>query len=49
MEQIVQTQGRMVVRSGTGRVSITAAGRDSESVPFLPRVIVALSLPLYPG
>lgn len=49
MEQIVQTQGRMVVRSGTGRVSITAAGRDSESVPFLPGVIVALSLPLYPG
>lgn len=49
MEQLVRTQGRMVVRSGTGRVSITAAGQDHESVPFLPGVIVALSLPLYPG
>lgn len=39
----------MVVRSGTARVSITESGRDEQSVPFLPGVIVALSLSLYPG
>jgi len=49
MEQILETQGRMVVRSGTARVSITDAGLIEESVPFLPGVVVALSLPLYPG
>jgi hypothetical protein len=49
MEQVVETGGRMIVRSGAARVSITDTGRVPESVPFLPGVIVALSLPLYPG
>jgi hypothetical protein len=49
MEQVLDTQGRMIVRSGDARVSITAAGKADEVVPFLPGVIVALSLPLYPG
>lgn len=49
MEQVIETQGRMVVRSGAARVSITDAGRVEELVPFLPGVVVALSLPLYPG
>jgi hypothetical protein len=49
MEQLVQTEGRMVVRSGTARVSITVEGQVAEQVPFLPGVIIALSLPLYPG
>ncbi|MEA2231283.1 MAG: hypothetical protein QOD83_1099 [Solirubrobacteraceae bacterium] len=49
MEQVVETQGRMVVRSGTARVSISGEGRVEELVAFLPGVIVALSLPLYPG
>lgn len=49
MDLVVETQGRMVVRSGTGRVTITEAGRTNASVPFLPGVVVALSLPLYPG
>jgi hypothetical protein len=49
MEQMLETQGRMIVRSGEARVSITGAGRVDESVPFLPGVVVALSLPLYPG
>jgi hypothetical protein len=49
MEQVIETQGKMVVRSGTGRVSITESGRTQQTVPHLPGVIVALSLPLYPG
>jgi len=49
MEQVLETQGRMVVRSGTARVSITQTGREEETVPLLPGVIVALILPLYPG
>jgi hypothetical protein len=32
MEQVVESQGRMVVRSGTARVSITGTGRVEESV-----------------
>lgn len=48
MEQVVGLRGRMVVRSGEARVSITAEGRTIEQVPLLPGVIVALSLPLYP-
>lgn len=48
MEQVAQMQGRMVVRSGTARVSITHDGQTEECVPHLPGVIVALSLPLYP-
>jgi anti-sigma regulatory factor (Ser/Thr protein kinase) len=49
MEQVVESSGRMVVRTGAARVSITATGRVEETVPPLPGVIVALSLPLYPG
>jgi hypothetical protein len=49
VEQVIGMQGRMVVRSGTSRVSITETGRAHEPVPFIPGVIVALSLPLYPG
>lgn len=49
MEQTLATQGRMIVRSGEGRVSITEAGQVDETVPFLPGVLVCLSLPLYPG
>jgi hypothetical protein len=49
MEQVLETQGKMVVRSGNARVTITADGRTNATVPFLPGVIVALSLPLYPG
>lgn len=49
MEQVLEAEGRMIVRSGEARVSITAAGQIGEPVPFLPGVIVALSLPLYPG
>lgn len=49
MEQVVQTQGRMIVRSGTSRVSVDAAGQMDQEVPYLPGVVVALILPLYPG
>lgn len=49
MEQVVEMQGRMIVRSGSGRVSITASGLVETTVPYLPGVVVALSLPLYPG
>jgi len=49
LEQVVGLQGKMVVRSGAAKVSITPAGRQRVVVPRLPGVIVALSLPLYPG
>jgi len=49
MEQVLATQGRMIVRSGEARVSITGAGRVDEQVPSLPGVLVALGFPLYPG
>ena len=49
MEQVVGLRGRMVVRSGIAKVSITSEGYRDDAVPRLPGVIVALSLPLYPG
>lgn len=49
MEQVVGMQGRMVVRSGSAKVSIEEGRRREETVPALQGVIVALSLPLYPG
>lgn len=49
MEEVVAVDGRMTVRSGAARVTVDAAGRHEEDVRCLPGVIVALSLPLYPG
>lgn len=49
LEQVLETQGRMIVRSGEARVSITETRRVDEQVPYLPGVLVALSFPLYPG
>ncbi len=49
MEQVVGMQGRMVIRSGSAKVSIEEHRRHQETVPALRGVIVALSLPLYPG
>jgi hypothetical protein len=49
MEQIVGLAGLMIVRSGAAKVTIDAAGRREQTVPPLPGVIVAMSLPLYPG
>jgi hypothetical protein len=49
MEQVAALQGRMILRSGNAKLSITARGRRHTQVPRLPGVIVALSLPLYPG
>jgi anti-sigma regulatory factor (Ser/Thr protein kinase) len=48
-EQVVETSGRMIVRSGTAKVTLEADDSIHEVVPYLPGVIVALSLPLYPG
>jgi hypothetical protein len=49
LEQVIETEGTMLVRTGTARATINASGRTEQSVPFLPGVIVALSVPLYPG
>ncbi|MGI8461976.1 MAG: ATP-binding protein [Solirubrobacterales bacterium] len=50
MEQVIGLRGMMVVRSGAGKVTIDNAGeRRREAVPNIPGVMVALSLPLYPG
>jgi hypothetical protein len=49
LEQVVDLGGRMIVRSGCGRVSIEGDQRDEETVAPLGGTMVALSLPLYPG
>ena len=49
MEQVVGLGGQMVIRSGTGKISIDAGGREEDTVAALPGVVVGLSLPLYPG
>ncbi len=49
MEQVVRLQGQMHVRSGDSLVVIDDAGKVSRKVEPIPGVIVALSLPLYPG
>ncbi len=49
MEQVLGLQGRMIIRSGDALVHIDQAGRTGRKVASLPGVIVALSLPLYPG
>lgn len=49
MEQVVGTRGRMVVRSGSAKVSIEEGRKREENVPELQGTIVALSLPLHPG
>lgn len=48
-EQVRDVRGRMIVRSGRGKVEIEGAARREVAVPYLPGVIVALSLPLYPS
>lgn len=48
-EQVIGLGGRMIVRSGTSKVSIESERKREEKVPFLDGVLVALDLPLYPG
>lgn len=49
MELVTEMQGKMVVRSGNAKVAIHPGERSEATVPALAGVIVALSLPLYPG
>lgn len=50
MDQVTELQGKMIVRSGAGKVTVGDDGKsDEEEVPYLQGVIVALSLPLYPA
>jgi len=49
MEQVLALGGRMIVRSGSGRISLQPDRRVEERVPPLSGTIVGLSLPLYPG
>jgi hypothetical protein len=48
-EQIAGLGGRMIVRSGGGKVDLSHGGQIASEVPSLPGTIVGLSLPLYPG
>jgi hypothetical protein len=41
--------GRMIVRSGGGKVDLSHGGQIASEVLSLPGTIVGLSLPLYPG
>ncbi len=49
MEQVIGLSGQMIIRSGDALVEINRAGTTERKVTSLPGVIVALSLPLYPG
>jgi hypothetical protein len=49
LEQVLALGGRMIVRSGAGKIVIDKDGRHDEHVRRLPGVLVAVSLPLYPG
>ncbi|HXQ88028.1 MAG TPA: ATP-binding protein, partial [Solirubrobacterales bacterium] len=49
LEQVTGLGGKMVIRSGAGKVVVENGDRQREEVPGLPGTIVALSLPLYPG
>ncbi|MDP2711004.1 MAG: hypothetical protein Q8O56_07275 [Solirubrobacteraceae bacterium] len=49
MEEVVGLEGRMYVRSGAAMVRIDAEGIHASPVREIPGVVVALSLPLYPG
>jgi hypothetical protein len=48
-EQVDGLGGKMIVRSGAGKVSIAGGEARAETVAALQGTIVALSLPLYPG
>ncbi len=49
MEEVVALQDSMYVRRGSAMVVAGPAGREARTVEALPGVIVALSLPPYPG
>ncbi len=48
-EQVGGLGGKMVIRSGEGKLTIAGEERSTAAVPPLPGTVVALSLPLYPG
>jgi hypothetical protein len=48
-EQVAGLGGKVVIRSGEGKLTLAGQERSTEAVPSLPGTIVALSLPLYPG
>jgi hypothetical protein len=49
MEQVTGLNGRMIVRSGAGKVSVTSERKREETVPHIDGVLVALDVPLYPA
>lgn len=48
-EQVTALEGHLVVRSGTGRVTLSRDEKTEEPVPLLAGTLVCMSLPLYPG
>lgn len=50
MEQVTGLGGQIIIRSGTGKITVESSGKATEEkVPSLQGAIVALNLPLYPG
>ncbi|HET7445340.1 MAG TPA: ATP-binding protein [Solirubrobacterales bacterium] len=49
LEQVTSLGGQMIVRTGTGKLSVKDGRRHAETVAPLAGTVVALSLPLYPG
>jgi len=48
-EQVTALEGHLVLRSGTGRVTLSRDERTEDLVPLLAGTLVCMSLPLYPG
>jgi hypothetical protein len=49
VETVAGLKGRVALRSGEARLTLSRSGRDAETVPRLAGTVVGISLPLYPG
>jgi hypothetical protein len=46
VEQVLELHGKLVIRSGTSKVSVDDGGHKHRTVAFLPGTLVCMSLPL---
>lgn len=49
VEQTTELEGKVVIRSGGGRVIVDRAGSSAKMVEPISATVVGISLPLYPG
>lgn len=46
MEQVTALEGKLVIRSGTSKMTLRNGAADTEEVPFLDGTVVCMALPL---